>query len=460
MPLREAPRHVNENFSVAKEAGATTQLDIQGKIDNMLAANEAFRVARANGHGLPNRNTKLPASATMKTFKPFKEGGFMRKVSAAFKSWGVKKPAREDGQVNVQQDIMELNFTQTKTEIDLHELHLNEELNFQLNTKARKLTGILIPRKPVSNAGRSIRPPISIDDPFSEPRGTQRAPTDFESRLLADADNESARLLQHSDPFSSEKVLDGNLNSFLPSTPTAASTPRLRQQYGRQYSLDDSPTKNLCSRRCPFHTITSDSPSVGKAHGGPGPSCGKTQGEPGPSYGGKAQGKPDPSHGKTQGEPGPSCGKSQGKPGPSCGKAQGEPDPSHGKTQGEPGPSCGKSQGEPGPSCGKSQGKPGPSCGKAQGEPGPSCGESQGEPGPSCGNYVQRVEILGRKRHPTPALEDLEIMSARFRKDHPNLLKPDGPSDAPPDRDEDGDEDGDEDELGGGAASSAPPDRV
>ena len=99
---------------------------------------------------------------------------------------------------------------------------------------------------PPNEDPKSTRTRNIYDDPFEDPIFVNRAPTEFETRLRkssfsSEIDQSIVPSLPTRNPFETERVFESSIDSLLPSSPLATSTPRARST--RLHVVSDSPTK-------------------------------------------------------------------------------------------------------------------------------------------------------------------------------------------------------------------------
>jgi hypothetical protein len=252
VPLKTLAKHTNNDTLHGRPRDVSDMRDINEKVKLMLAATEALK--RDERDNIP------PSKTSSRLSKLMKHGGVLRKMSVAladrFHSKSKSRANLRDQDIHAADlnTATEAYGSSGQTPIASIEIRLNEGENLN-KKKVQKMTGGHVPRKPLMQEGKSLRYAKPSEDPFSESAYTKRPPTEFESRLLEasslDSDDSLVPSLPRHDPFKTEKVLDGNIDTMLPCAPLGSSTPRARRQ--RVSSAPESPT------RMPKATLTAHS---------------------------------------------------------------------------------------------------------------------------------------------------------------------------------------------------------
>lgn len=227
--------HIPENAEICGE-------EINEKVMIMLAATESLKPSPVE-----------PSQGPSKMFR-MKPSRVFAKVSHAlerFHTKGGSKESKVRGKIThpvapefseVLPNLDPLPLAAHESPISSIEIRLNEGDNLN-KKKVQKMVGEgLVPRKPVSRDGKSLRSAGSSDDPFSEVTVPGRTPTKFENKLKIVTGSDEGSLQQiPADPFETEIEFDNDLNGILNCTPLGCSTPRIRVH--RALSLEESPTK-------------------------------------------------------------------------------------------------------------------------------------------------------------------------------------------------------------------------
>jgi len=224
--------------------------DINRKVEEMLAATEALKPAPVENHrqsavgGLPSVMNRLK---TAKVFSKVSNAFHHRSLGIQLKpkTCGARSvtPADDEPAVKpVDVPAPALPSFPEPPPIASMELRLNEGHNLN-RKKVRQITGGHVPRKPVPTESEVTCALQTRDDPFSESGGTTRTPTPFECRLRDSYRSVESYMLPllRSDPFVTEKILEGSVNSILHSPPLSSSTPRVRNRHVR--CISDTPAK-------------------------------------------------------------------------------------------------------------------------------------------------------------------------------------------------------------------------
>ncbi|KAK3945948.1 hypothetical protein QBC46DRAFT_424854 [Diplogelasinospora grovesii] len=217
---------------------------ISRKLEMMLAANKALK---------PEPLPPILSRNSSKASRFAKPTGLFKKISGALadrihhKSQSKTTQTKDGDAKGMRGKFLDdldtlppLTLPDQPPPISTNERHLNVSKNLNMR-KVQMMTGERIMRKPVPNDGRSLRSPPQFGDPFSDAPNVKRAPTEFENRLRASSVEDSTPPLPTRNPFESEKVLEGSLDSILSTVPIASSTPRIRNESPRAFS--ESPTK-------------------------------------------------------------------------------------------------------------------------------------------------------------------------------------------------------------------------
>lgn len=231
MPLAGAMGHVEVCSHDPRIVDAT----IDDEIDNMLAATRALKPeVRAATSAIPLSSTVSRVSNLLRN------NGLIKKVSNAlagrmhFKSQTKDEPGYDGrnlpGLGGYRNPSLEpLGLPEQTEYIPETELRRNERLNVSRG-KIHKVLGDTdqLARHP----GRAMSFPghTTGEDPFSGPVRAARPLTVFETRLRSNSAEASLIRPLDQNPFESEKILRSSVNSLLPSSPVASSTPR-RKRY-------------------------------------------------------------------------------------------------------------------------------------------------------------------------------------------------------------------------------------
>ena len=263
MPLASLHAQSDASLPTTNKPVAFDPNEIANKIEKMLAATEALK-----SQPQPTRpKAAIPSSSTTsKVSRLVKKN--LKKVSHALTERRLF-PKNQPKDTKVQDAIEEEGEKESVAPDDAAagkraglksiELRLNEGENLNKD-KVQKVCGGKIRRKPVPMSGKTLRTRRSLDDPFSSPSSHRRNITEFETRLRGGSVDDSVLPpLSYENPFESEKVMEGSLNSILSCAPLASSTPR--KGYKRTSLPSESPTKKprggLQSRSIDFNAIPS-----------------------------------------------------------------------------------------------------------------------------------------------------------------------------------------------------------
>ncbi|CCC10123.1 hypothetical protein SMACR_02702 [Sordaria macrospora] len=262
MPLTTLHGQSNASPTTSNKPVSFDPAEIADKIEKMLAATQALKSEPQPAQP----TTAIPSSSTSsKVSRLVKKNGLFKKVSHALSERRLF-PKNQSKESKVQNTVEEEDETELvapqdvagkRTGLKSIELRLNEGVNLNKD-KVQKIFGGKVRRKPVPMNGKTLRTRRSLDDPFSSPSSLRRHVTEFETRLRGDSVDDSVLPpLSSENPFESERVMEGSLDSILPSAPIASSTPR--RGYKRTSSPSESPTKKprggLRSRSIDFNTI-------------------------------------------------------------------------------------------------------------------------------------------------------------------------------------------------------------
>ncbi|KAK1774156.1 hypothetical protein QBC45DRAFT_52588 [Copromyces sp. CBS 386.78] len=246
MPLTNLNGRPNAVPTTSNKPVGLDPEEIAEKIEKMLAATQALKSEPQPAQP----TTAIPSSSTSsKVSRLVKQNGLFKKVSHALSERRLfPKNQSKDAKVQdtvEEEDEAELvasqGFTRKRAGLKSIELRLNEGVNLNKD-KVQKVFGGKVHRKPVPMNGKTLRTRRSLDDPFSSPSSLRRPVTEFETRLRGGSVDDSVLPpLSSENPFESERVMEGSLDSILPSAPIASSTPR--RGYKRTSSPSESPTK-------------------------------------------------------------------------------------------------------------------------------------------------------------------------------------------------------------------------
>ncbi|KAK3501496.1 hypothetical protein B0T13DRAFT_431751 [Neurospora crassa] len=246
MPLTKLHEQPNAAPETSSKPVGLDASEIAEKIEKMLAATQALK-----SEPQPvQTTTAIPSSSTSsKVSRLVKQNGLFKKVSHALSERRLF-PKNQSKDSKVQNIVEEEDETEVvapsgvagkRSGLKSIELRLNEGVNLNKD-KVQKIFGGKVHRKPVFMEGKFLRARRSLDDPFASPSSLRRPLTEFETRLRGGSVDDSVLPpLSSQNPFESERVMESSLDSILPSTPIASSTPR--RGYKRTSSPSESPTK-------------------------------------------------------------------------------------------------------------------------------------------------------------------------------------------------------------------------